>query len=290
MINFTFSDLTRRLNNINFGIIKDIRKGLLQKQIFKDCPGACVLTSIYNAIPALFKYNYNRVKQLYKELGMERVFDPYQVTNLINEKFEGELLKCYPENDSNYDRNDKLIIQEQIKQSIDNNLAIILVFTYKQDIIDNKIINHGHAITIVGYDNRFYYAYDNTFGGDRVIYAFIENTLEYNKVFNNDTIIGQLQDLYRKINKPSHDSIKIEDILLEYLKNKKLFIKQDKNWCCFDKNLIYELMPMMNAIRINKVMINELYEKLRNNQLNMSTFKQKRNFENIYVFDNRYAR
>lgn len=290
MINF--NELTNRLNNINFGIIKDIRKGLLQKQIFKDCPGACILTSIYNAIPALFKYNYNKVKQLYKELGIERVFDPYQVTNLINEKFENEILKCYLDDSSNYDRNSKLIIQKQIQQSIDDRLAIVLCFTYYQDIKEDKKINYGHAITIVGYDDKFYYAYDNTFGGDRIIYAFIENALKYNRVFNNDTIIGQLQNLYTKVNKPSQNSIKIEDIFLDYLKNKKLFIKQDKDWCCFDKNLVYELMPMMNAIRINRNMINILNEKLRTDQLNLSTFKLKKNFKNIYMFDenDRFAR
>lgn len=219
----------------NFDLMTDInvhRIRFLQKQVGLTSNkeylniGFCLLSSLYNASPSLFGFRideFNRIMDKIKDIGKEKGKD--SCLNISN--------ASYIINTINTSKKGKYIIPtedlSEIEKSIDNDIPIPLGLFIKGEI--------GHCITIFGYDNEYYYYYENGNGKE------FEHTLadlEVIKEIKNGSL--EIDDEYYK----TEDKKERREIRSDYWRDDSN-IKQQKNFFGVKKSELNNLPEYAHA-------------------------------------------
>lgn len=259
--------------------------------------GICLMTSIWNCYPFMFKYSIQILKDILEKIKDDdkNFKDPVYVVDYINDCFKdaafgNNIIDLYQT--MNGSEIDHLIIR-----SINNERPVVL------GLLNEKLQkDDGHAVSILGYDEYNYYLFDNETYQNKysqvknyLIKACKENVLsEFYKIKDDKEKLRhwilKLEKIgFEKLPKLVIDGKNFDKEITDKIKIKDKYIMIDKqliwysvNWC----DVLY-LTPEFDNIRTKKhfdfkVLTNKL------DKLNEKLLRDKR-LQNLGHFKTTYS-
>lgn len=152
--------------------------------------GTCLVISIYNANPKIFNSNIDNAAKFIDSLDDHR--SAMQVCQGLNRIFMNKIF-CLVER--KYDI-------ENIEKKIDNGIAVPFWVIFRNQLItENKeYTDEGHAITILGYDEQYFYCWENVSNVEENPILEDISIMTFNLLRTKKSGIKNLDDLIDKYN------------------------------------------------------------------------------------------